>query len=202
MLMEQKVDGYRAVCLPDHMGRKRLFTRGGHTIESTAHILYRLAQMERAAGCPMVFDGEFQVAGTLNATKRWAESGWKMGGEAGQLFLFDAMPLADWERGRCDVPLVERKALLARLAAESEAHGWEWRPGSKGRDDALPPVVVLEDSWAFDAADVVAEVRRVWAAGGEGVMAKYAEAPYVRSRNGAWLKVKGENAHRWMRLAA
>jgi ATP-dependent DNA ligase len=173
MLMEEKVDGWRAVCLPDHMGHKRLFTRNGHTIEGTAHILYRLAQMKRAAGCAMVSDGELQVAGTLDATKRWAESEWKTGREAGQLFLFDAIPLADWERGRCDVPLVERKALLARLAAESEVDGWEWRAGSRGRDDARPPVLVLEDSWAFDAA----EVRRVWATGGEGVMLKEPKRP-------------------------
>lgn len=202
MMVEEKVDGFRAIYLPDHTGRKRLFTRGGMPIEGTTHILYRLAQIERAAGCAMVFDGEFQVSGTLDATKRWAESGWKAGGEAGQLFLFDCMPLADWERGRCAMPLVERKALLTRLAAESEADGWEWRPGSRGRDDALPPVVVLEDSWAFDAADVVAEVRRVWAAGGEGCMLKDAEAPYIRNRNAAWLKAKGEIAQRWISKAA
>lgn len=104
-----EVDGWRAVCLPDHTSRR---TRNGHSIEGTAHILYRSAQIDRASGCPMVWNGEFQVGGALDATKRRAESGWKAGGEAGQMFLFDCMPLADWERARCAMPLVERNALL------------------------------------------------------------------------------------------
>lgn len=190
LLAEEKLDGWRAVYLRDHEGRPRLWTRNGHPIEGAGHILWRLEQMERAAGCEMMFDGEFQVDGTLAATKRWCESGWKAGGEAGQFFAFDCMPIAEWRAGGSDRPLIERKAMLTRLFAAAEGDGWDWRPRSHGRDEALPPVEMVQDEWAFDAADVEHLVRRVWAREGEGIMLKDAEAPYTRNRSNAWLKVK------------
>ncbi|MDS7278876.1 hypothetical protein NXG15_29670, partial [Klebsiella pneumoniae] len=92
------------------------FTRQGRTIEGAGHILYRLSLMERAAGRPMVFDGEFQVGGSLAATKAWCEGGWRRGREAGTLHLFDCLPMADWRAGGDDTPLYARKARLQDLA--------------------------------------------------------------------------------------
>ncbi len=202
MLFQEKRDGWRALLLRDWKGRPGLFTRNGMQIEGVGHILYRLAEIERAAGEPVVFDGEFQVDGTLAATKAWCERGWKAGEEDGQLFLFDALPLSAWEQGGDDMPLVDRLKRLRGWLDAAEADEWTWRPGSRGRDEALPPVVMLEDGWAFDEADVLAEARRVWAAGGEGLMLKHALEPYRRNRNAAWQKAKRENMHKWMRRAA
>jgi len=201
MVVEEKIDGFRAVYLPDHTGRKRLFTRNGMPIEGVDHILWRLAQIERAAGQSVVIDGEFQVEGTLAATKAWFERGWKGGGVAGRFYAFDILPYEQWERGGWDRPLVERKAWLVELEAAARADTWEWRPGSHGSDDA-DAVTVLPDGWTFDTSDVVDEARRVWAAKGEGVMLKDAAAPYQRRRCAAWLKVKAENSHLWSKAAA
>ena len=41
--------------------------------------------MEEVAGEPLFFDAEFQVDGTLLATKAWCERGHKLGGSAGTL---------------------------------------------------------------------------------------------------------------------
>ena len=201
-MVERKWDGWRAIYLPDHTGRKRLFTRNGMAIEGVEHILYQLARMEKAAGVPTVFDGEFVVGDSLAMTKAWCERGWKGGGTAGMLHVFDCLPYAQWERGGSSKPLIERKADLRECAGIAGADSWEWRPRSYGADEGAPAVRVVEDGWAFDAQDVLTEAQRVWSAGGEGVMAKNAEAPYCRNRNGSWLKVKHENAHRWMRQAA
>jgi ATP-dependent DNA ligase len=200
LMVEEKVDGWRAVYLPDHTGRRRLFTRNGHPIEGVGHILWRLEQMERAAGVPMVFDGEFQVGGSLEATKAWCEREWRHGGEAGQFFAFDALPYAQWQSGGTDQPLVERKARLAHLFAATEALSWEWRPRSHGRDEQLPPVVLVEDGWVFDAGDAMKEARRVWSRNGEGVVLKAADAPYRRLRTDAWQKLKRDT--KWLRRAA
>lgn len=199
-LWQEKVDGWRALYLRDHKGQPRLFTRNGHPIEGTGHITWRLAQIEEAAGEPMMFDGEFQVGGSLEATKRWCESGHKAGGEAGQLFLFDAIPLSDWERGQCSVPQVDRLQRLREAIAAAEGDGWDWRPGSRGRDEALPPVVMLEDGWCFTPSDVTQEARRIWARKGEGLMLKDPLAPYQRNRSDAWQKVKPGAA--WQRKLA
>lgn len=204
VMAEQKIDGFRAARFPGITGITRLWTRNGHPIEGTAHILYRLDQIERVAGVPLFFDGEFQVAGTLDATKRWCESGWRMGGEAGIYHLFDAMPLVEWKAGGCDTPLFERKAALARWIEEADADptlSWEWRPGSRGRDEGAIPVVLLEDEWCASPREVMDLARRVWAEGGEGLVLKDAMAPYRRNRNDAWMKVKADNQHKW-RMAA
>lgn len=189
-MMEEKRDGWRALYLPDHTGKRRLFTRNGHRIEGAGHILHRLAVMEAAAGVPMVFDGEFQVNGTLAATKQWCERGWKTGGEAGRFYAFDCLTLADWQAGGSDTPQHERKAMLHRLYSDTAGEDWTWRPGSYGRDDSAQAVTVLPDLWACDVSDVLYQARRVWANEGEGLMIKNAEAPYWRTRNDAWMKVK------------
>lgn len=194
IMHEAKIDGWRALRFPGIDGRVRLWTRGGHVIEGTEHILHRLALMERVAGEPLVFDGEFQVDGTLDATKAWCERGWKIGGEAGTFFAFDCLPYREWRDGGCSTPLYERKKRLvdlARAVEEDPALSWEWRPGSRGRDEAGPsPVRVLEDGWAFTASDVLDEARRVWANEGEGLVLKDPEAPYQRRRSDAWQKVR------------
>lgn len=203
LLYEEKQDGYRAGYFTGADGTRRLWTRSGLPIEGTGHILSRLQAMERAAGERMFFDAEFQVGGTLAATKAWCERGHKQGGHAGHLYLFDAMPLAEWRTGGSDTPLVQRKARLAELvkATEPDPDAWEWPEGSKGKIEPAP-LSVLPDGWVFDHADAVDAVRRVWAAGGEGCVFKDAESPYRRNRNGHWLKAKGDNQHKWLRRAA
>jgi ATP-dependent DNA ligase len=188
---ELKVDGWRAPRFPGIDGQNRLWTRGGHEINGTGHILHRIALMEKVAGERLFIDGEFQVGGTLAATKAWCESGWKGGGEAGQLFAFDVMPLADWERGRCGVPLIDRKAWLVKLLAASYTlpDDWEWRAGRRG-DEPATPISVIGDTWLETPADVLDEAGRVWAADGEGLVLKRAESVYVRARSNDWMKVK------------
>jgi ATP-dependent DNA ligase len=191
LMAEQKIDGWRALRFPGVDGKVRLWTRNGMTIEGAAHILHRLELMEQAAGEPMVFDGEYQVEESLAATKAWCERGWRIGGEAGKFHVFDCLTVDEWRAGGSDAPLYQRKAWLRELFAASEEvdDGWTWREGSRGAPTPIA-VHVLADGWSFDASDVLNEARRIWAAGGEGVMLKDAEAPYRRNRNVAWLKVK------------
>lgn len=204
-MFEEKINGWRALYFRSpHDGTPRLWTRNGHRIEGVDHIIHRLGLLERAAGQPLMVDGEFQVDGSLEATKRWCESLHKFGGTAGLFHAFDIVPLVNWHCGGWEKPLYERKAWLAKLLARVEADpllSWEWRPGSRGADEESP-VRLIPDGWCFTPADVLAEVRRVWSADGEGIMLKDAEAPYQRKRSDAWLKVKRENAHKWMRKAA
>ena len=185
---EQKIDGFRALWIRDIIGKPGLWTRNGHPIEGIGHIAWRLAQLEQAAGEPMMFDGEFQVAETLATTKQWCEAGWRCGEEAGVLHLFDVMTLAEWRAGGTDRPWYERKARLIDLAG-AVVDDWDWRPGSRGRDD--PDCVrVVPDTWIFDAEHLRVEAERVWACGGEGLMLKDPMGGYRRKRSDAWQKVK------------
>jgi ATP-dependent DNA ligase len=200
-ICEAKIDGWRAARFPGIDGKNRLWTRGGFEIHGAAHILHHLARMEREAGEALFFDGEFQVGGSLAATKHWCETGWKLGGEAGTLYLFDAMPLSQWRSGGTPIPLYQRKAWLKELVAACAGDEWEWREGSRGRDEGATPVVLIGDEWVNSAQDVLAAACRIWATDGEGVVIKDANAPYRRERSQVWQKVKRENQHKW-RMAA
>lgn len=193
---EEKRDGWRALWFPGIDGKPGLWTRQGQAIEGAAHIAHWLSIMEHVAGVPMMFDGEFQVDGTLAATKQWCERGWRTGGNAGRLYLFDAVPLADWQAGHCETRWIDRKAHLADIMRRALASplAWEWAPGTRGKHEGALPVEILPDTWLFTADDVRDEARRVWASGGEGLMLKDPEAPYTRSRSDAWLKVKQDGA--------
>ena len=193
VMLEPKIDGWRCLYFRGRDGQARLWTRNGMPIEGADHILHRCRLLESVAGLPLFIDGEYQVDGSLAATKAWAERGWRQGGDRGLFHAFDVLPYAEWLEGGSDCPLHERKAMLVDLAGKVEndpALSWEWRPGSHGRDGEASPLIVMPDLWAFDAGDVLDAANRVWASNGEGVMVKDAESPYERNRNGSWLKVK------------
>ena len=193
VMVEQKFDGFRAGYWRGLDGKPRLWTRNGHPIEGTGHIAHKLAVMERLAGQPMFFDGEFIVGNTLAETKAWCEREWKSGGEAGTVHLFDAMPESEWRAGGCDMPLIERKARLQALhdAADAEiADAWEWREGTRGKEPDAPPTSVVSHDIVAAARGVQMLANDVWAQGGEGCMIKDPTAAYIRGRNQAWLKLK------------
>lgn len=202
LMAEEKINGFRSMAYHGIDGQRYLFSREGMPIHGTGHIIERAARLEDVAGMRLFIDGEFQVNGSLEATKAWFESGYKHGGEAGTFFVFDVMPFDEWQRGGCEAPLYRRKEWLRQLVEASEPvdDGWTWREGSRGQVGPTP-LTLIEDQWVSDVRDVLDMARGIWARGGEGVMLKNPMSPYRRSRTDAWQKVKIENEHKW-RLAA
>lgn len=191
---EVKYDGFRCLWLRDRQGVPCLYSRNGMPLPGLEHIEHELRAWERHAGERMFFDGEFLVDGpdTLSSTKRWCESGHKLGGTAGRFMLFDGFAYNDWMRGGTDTPWFERKAQLEQLAAAvaaDEAHHWDWRAGSRGADEQQQPVRVVphQDLWTAD--DALHMAVEMWRAGLEGIVIKDAEQGYQRTRSAAWMKV-------------
>lgn len=190
---ETKVDGWRGLVYPAPAdGKRAMFSRHGVMLHGVGHILHRLSIMEAVAGEPLMFDGEFQVGGTLEATKAWCERGWRTGGEAGTFHLFDAMPFTQWQRGSDDRRWIERRNWLEAIVKEAESHplSWEWRAGTHGKEPDGPIVVMADAQWLGTPDDVIDAAKAVWRAGGEGLMLKDPDAPYLRARSKAWQKVK------------
>jgi ATP-dependent DNA ligase len=191
---EPKLDGWRCLWLRDRDGKPRLWTRNGIPLEGVAHIAHELAAWEKHAGDAMFFDGELVVGEgptTLAQTKAWCETGWKLGGNAGRLHLFDAMPYRDWLAGGTATPLWQRKARLERIGAAVAAdgeHNWTWRPGSRGADEGASPVVLVDHAEAWDVDEVIEQASAIWQAGGEGVVIKSPFGGYQRNRSNAWMK--------------
>ena len=190
-MVERKHDGFRCLFFRGLHGQSGMWTRNGMPMPGVSHILERLIDVEAAMGAPHMIDGELVVDGTLAATKAHYDSGWRLR-DAGAFHAFDAVPFDDWQAGRCDTPLFERKAALARAIAATapDSAAWEWSEGSRGAGHGIDPVEFVADTWAFTAADVEGEAQRGWAAGHEGVMIKRVDAPYIRGRSDAWLKLK------------
>jgi len=168
LIIQEKIDGIRALWIDGH-----LVTREGNAIGGTSHIAAALAGLERAFGRRMMFDGEFQVDGALRPTLRHFANGGRYG-DAGHLFLFDAVPLDDWRGDRCQMPLTARLKALDAVGA------------------ALAGDAVSVLPWRLCASPggVQAEAAAVWTRGGEGLVAKVPDSIYRRRRGDAWAKVK------------
>lgn len=184
-MVERKHDGWRALWF-----KGQLWTRNGMPYRGIGHIVPVLQAIEREFGCPMFLDGEFVVGegvNTLAQTKAHQERGWR-GGDAGRLWLFDAMPLAAWEGDCCPTPLYARKQALTDAVGAMKAHPLSWEYSWWESGDC--PVAVVPDQWAFDMADAETMAREVWSAGGEGVVIKDPMSAYRRNRNSAWCKYR------------
>jgi ATP-dependent DNA ligase len=167
-IVEPKVDGMRALWIGGE-----LVSRDGCPIHGVEHLLATLRAMERGAGEPMFFDGEFQVGGSWSATiAHFKAAGGR--GDAGTLYLFDAMPLRAWRGEAQSEPLEVRRPALDQLATPFVGKGIELLP------------------WAFRtcAGDIEDRARRVIGAGGEGVVVKDARSPYRRNKGAAWQRIR------------
>lgn len=197
----EKKDGWRMAWFRGIDGKPRLWTRNGLPIEGVRHIAARCLAMEQAAGEPLFIDGEFQVGGTLLATKAWCERAWKLGGCAGTLFAFDCLSHDEWRAGGSDEPWLERQKRLHHLvdATETLPRESSWVSGASGEPVPDRYVTALPGELVSSHAGVQRAAEEIWAAGGEGLVLKRIDSPYRRNRSSDWLKVKQEQ--KW-RLAA
>jgi bifunctional non-homologous end joining protein LigD len=166
-IYEIKFDGYRMLARVQD-GQVRLVTRNGNDWTSKlAHLARALKSMELPDGW---YDGEIIMPGDRLPADFQALQGAFDTARTGDIvyYLFDVPYCAGYDL--CDVPLVERRAVLERVVAR--------RPHEKVRFSAV-----------FDAKleDVLASACRL---GLEGVIAKRKNSAYVLRRSSDWVKLK------------
>lgn len=165
-IFETKFDGYRLLARVQG-GSVRLVTRNGNDWTE------RLPELRDAVAALRVdgawLDGEIVAPGGFNALqnafdrRRSSSIGYR---------LFD-IPFLEGADLR-GTPLAERRALLGRLLAARKSPRLQFSEA-------------LAEGGAADAPRVLAAACR---AGGEGVIAKRADAPYRGTRDASWLKLK------------
>jgi ATP-dependent DNA ligase len=165
---EEKVDGIRAIWLSGE-----LVSREGSPIHGVGHITAELERLQRAYGRRMMFDGEFQVGSKLKSTMAHFQYRGRAG-DAGELFLFDAVPLEEWQEDACTEPLTDRQRVLRDMV--------------EGEHPSC--VTMLPSSIVRDAAEVWGMADAMWSAGKEGLVLKAMDSLYRRQRDPTWLKVK------------
>lgn len=163
-LVQLKADGLR--CL--YIGGL-LVTREGMPFHAAAHALPALRELEAAFGRPMFFDSEYVNEDGLEA----AIADMRRGVGAGTVWLFDAVPLEQWQRNVVTAPTSQRIEQLL-------TYGQRCFGPHLG---ALMP-------FRLDADGTLAKLAEVRALGFEGLVIKDAVASYDRGRSSRWQKLK------------
>jgi len=164
-LFEPKLDGYRVLCRLEDGHATVLTRRGNDWTERFAGIAAAVGALPCRTA---LIDGEAVVFDARGVTSfQRLQNALTTTGAPIVLVAFDLLHLDGWDLTR--VPLVERKALLARLLENA------------------PPALrfgehVTEDGAAFFSA--------ACKAGLEGIIAKRAQDPYRAERTRSWQKVK------------
>lgn len=162
--VQLKVDGHRALFV-----HAAIVSREGVPMPHVQHCQPALRRLEEAFGEPMFFDGEYIADGGFAATgdEQKAKRG------AGVLWLFDAMPVRDWQNGFCATPLRDRLvALRERIhTVESEFVG-------------------MLDWWELTGPETAVKAMELWAHGYEGVVRKHGDSAYDRRRSDCWQRLK------------
>ncbi|MDR3588190.1 MAG: DNA ligase D [Negativicutes bacterium] len=164
---EIKFDGYRILARVDH-GKVNLFSRGGQ--DWTTRLPGVAAALEDLNPDSAWLDGEIVVSGAAGVPDFGALQNSLEAGRTGEIqyFVFDIPFYGGFDLR--DVPLVDRRALLAKLLPAS----------------ADNPVRFSED-FAADGGDILDAACRL---GLEGVIGKRRDARYVSGRSSSWIKLK------------
>ncbi len=166
-LFEYKYDGYRLL-LDTHAGKA--WTRNGKNWSDRFALLVEAAQAQLPKDC--LVDGEAVVLGTdgkpdFGALQRALKD---EGARGVSFFAFDLIEQKGEDLTK--LPNRERKTRLARLMAE-----------------AKPPLFYADH--VEGAGEAMLD--SICAEGGEGIIAKQADAPYRHKRSRSWLKIKCVN---------
>jgi len=179
-LIETKLDGVRILAVVYPSGVVNLFSRNGKELINFEHIQQQLAKTAVSITDPVVYDGEVMSSSFQDLMKQVYRKEDVNASDA-ILYIFDSVPLADFEKGVWNKRQEDRSAIVL---------AWydQWK-------DLLPNVSVLEhETVDLDTAEgqqLYKEINKRAIDGGyEGIMIKDPNAPYECKRSTAWLKLK------------
>jgi DNA ligase-1 len=179
-LIEVKLDGVRVITVVYPDGRVDQYSRNGKELVNFPHVKEQLAKIAHTFDEPMVLDGEIMSGSFQDLMKQIHRKSSAKANDA-VLNLFDAITLADFEKGTSAVTQTQRSEWLKAWFAAHEAQ--------------LPnATVVAQELVDLDTADGQTRYKEINAmaiAGGyEGIMLKDPAAGYECKRSVAWLKLK------------
>ena len=179
-LIEVKLDGVRVITIVYPDGRVDQFSRNGKELVNFPHLKDQLSKIASGFTEPMVLDGEVMSTSFQDLMKQVHRKS-DVNAQDALLYLFDALPLVDFEKGKCRTSQLNRSNWLK-----------DWYNGNV---EALPNFRILAQELVD--LDTDAGQKRFRAinqsaidGGYEGIMIKEIDAPYECKRSVAWLKLK------------
>lgn len=179
--IEVKLDGVRVITIVYPDGRVDQFSRNGKELLNFDHIKQQLSENASTFTVPMILDGEVMSSSFQDLMKQVHRKENVTANDA-VLWLFDAVPLEDFERGRCDIRQQHRSDWL---------NGWFDKRLTKSManvrylDHAVLDLDTDEGQRLFAMHNKAAIEN-----GYEGIMIKDLDAPYECKRTVSWLKLK------------
>ena len=179
-LIEVKLDGVRVITVVYPDGRVDQYSRNGKELVNFPHIKEQLSKIASGFDEPYVLDGEVMSSSFQDLMKQVHRKSDVQSQDA-ILYLFDSVPLHDFQKGFSNILQEERSTTLQNWFALEQAN--------------LPNIRVLTQELVDLDTDegklLFAEINRNAIAGGyEGIMIKDVGAPYECKRSTAWLKLK------------
>jgi DNA ligase-1 len=179
--LEVKLDGVRVITIVYPDGRVDQFSRNGKELVNFEHIKQQLSTNASTFTEPMVLDGEVMSSSFQDLMKQVHR---KENVEANDaiLYLFDALPLSDFEKGRSNIDQQIRSDLL---------NSWYNNKLNKSManvcclDHAIIDLDTEQGQELFKMYNKSAIEN-----GYEGIMLKDLDAPYECKRSASWLKLK------------
>jgi DNA ligase-1 len=179
-LIEVKLDGVRVITVVYPDGRVDQYSRNGKELVNFPHVKEQLAEIAGQFTEAIVLDGEIMSGSFQDLMKQIHRKSDAQAQDA-VLNLFDALPLAQFEKGISPTTQTQRSEWLNA-----------WFSSNK---DSLPNVTVVgQELVDLDSADGQKRYKEINAqaieGGYEGIMLKDVDAPYEVKRSVAWLKLK------------
>ncbi len=179
-LIEVKLDGVRVITIVYPSGRVDQFSRNGKELVNFEHIKAQLSEVGKGFDIPYVLDGEVMSSSFQGLMKQVHRKD-NVNASDAILYLFDIMPLHDFQIGFSNLLQTERSGML---------QSWY-----ELEQENLPNIRVLEHELVDLDTDagrkLFREINQEAIDGGyEGIMIKDPDAPYECKRTHHWLKLK------------
>jgi len=180
-LIEVKLDGVRVITIVYPDGRVDQFSRNGKELVNFPHIKEQLEKNASTFTEPMVLDGEIMSSSFQDLMKQVHRKENVQANDA-VLWLFDALPLSNFEEGICHIDQKTRSDWL---------HNWYDNKLNK----SMANVICLDQATVNLDAEEGQKLFRMYNKsaienGYEGIMIKDLNAFYECKRSHAWLKLK------------
>ena len=179
--IEVKLDGVRVITIVYPDGRVDQFSRNGKELVNFPHIKEQLARNASTLTEPMVLDGEVMSSSFQDLMKQVHRKDNVQASDA-VLWLFDALPLDDFEKGYCVHTQKDRSAWLNNWIDNKLNKAMEH---VQYLDHAVVDLDIEEGQRLY-----VRYNKSAIENGYEGIMIKDLDAPYECKRSHAWLKLK------------
>jgi DNA ligase-1 len=178
--IEVKLDGVRVITIVYPDGRVDQFSRNGKELVNFPHIKEQLSKVASRFDHPYVLDGEVMSSSFQDLMKQVHRKD-NVNANDAVLYLFDIVPLDNFQKGFCNILQTERSATLKNWFELEQSN--------------LPNIRILEQELVdldTDAGNVrFKEINQDAINGGyEGIMIKEINAPYQCKRTVNWLKLK------------